>query len=243
MDINISQPPQPPLAPNGFFKPQILLPAQPGPGFPHVEHQLDPTNGAACFPIRDCDFPPLSVNASPPPYSPPGYPGYGPTVPTTAPETQDARRCADCKAFLDSDLPEFAKRCRDCYKVYVDAWADMPKRNCSFCKEQKIPADAPEWKQVCGPCFREHSRKCEDCDKNIAPNAPKYQKRCHGCFLAKRSQTHNPCPTCPPHLAKHLRKLKADPMCTTCKKALGGGISRTAVPMMPNLARTTTVAF
>lgn len=222
MDISISQTSSRVQPPSGFFQNQVLLPRTP------------PTNGAMCFPIND--------NASPPPYSPPGYPGYDPTMPAVAPITQDARRCTDCQAFLDTDVPEFAKRCRDCYKVYTDAWVSMPKRNCRVCNERKISTEEPEWKQVCGACFREHGRKCVDCDKHISPTAPKYQTRCHGCFIAKRSLTHNQCPTCPPHLARHLRKLKADLMCTACKTVSGGGISRTAVPTMPNLVRTTTVA-
>ena len=126
-----------------------------------------------------------------------------------------ATTCLDCGAVLDG-VPEYARRCGECYLTRKEDFATKEKRDCVVCKEPRILKVAPAWQTICSFCYATKSKKCQGCDGLVKPTAEKYQIYCHSCYLAKRAVTHDKCPMCPEERKDHLRKKKGDPFCTAC---------------------------
>lgn len=162
----------------------------------------------------------------------------------------DARVCVTCPTILPEDQEEFAVQCSDCFRD------PNTRRACSMCNEKKIPINAPEWKRVCGTCYKNAGCRacfgckefkikmtepswrtlCSECYKEkekylkmctvcgkipLKPGLPSYVTTCTKCYLKKKSETHEPCPSCPEQYRTHLRKRKFAPACRTCMTQQG----------------------
>lgn len=98
----------------------------------------------------------------------------------------------------------------------------LQKKKCIACPTEfwVEPAEL-KWKTLCDKCYETYPhRKCRNCGNNLAIDSPKWAKVCTSCWVEKRKQTHEECPTCPPVRAKQLRKKKTDKCCKDCAKEL-----------------------
>ena len=107
--------------------------------------------------------------------------------PTTPPplERQDAietdRCCKTCPSKLGAKDPPYARQCYDCYRD------ERTKRPCRVCEKHTIPVSEPEWKDVCGSCFKHAAMKpCSACNKYVIRSTdPKWKSICQDCYSAK----------------------------------------------------------
>jgi hypothetical protein len=122
-------------------------------------------------------------------FTPPNSPDSAKAEPPSPPklERQDAmmntdvRMCETCPATLAPQDPEFARQCYDCYRD------DRTKRPCRVCAKPKIPVTEPEWKDVCGACYKNAAmRPCTQCKQyTIRSTDPAWRVICQDCFKSK----------------------------------------------------------
>lgn len=89
-----------------------------------------------------------------------------------------SRICVTCDIELDAEAPEYAKQCRDCFRD------PDTKRPCSLCNEPKILTTDPEWKTICGTCYKNSEfRSCRACHKKtILASEPEWRNICSVCY-------------------------------------------------------------
>jgi hypothetical protein len=158
----------------------------------------------------------------------------------------DERKCVTCPAMLDKEDKEWAKQCYDCYRdkdtmracdvcqepkipVTDEVWkricakcfTDSPMKPCAGCKEYKVKA-VEKFRTLCKECWarkEEFLRICIECKDRVIPEkAQKWVKTCTTCYLNKKREKYEECPTCEGDLAKMLRKRKTAPACRDCMK-------------------------
>ncbi len=111
----------------------------------------------------------------------------------------------DCWAGADGNMYTYGK---------------AKKRACVLCRSN-FDWDGTPYKTHCSDCYAKKVRKCEVCKvNNLKIDAKPYEKACTSCWLAVRAQSHKPCPSCPPHLATHLRCPMNKPCCARCEASI-----------------------
>lgn len=122
--------------------------------------------------------------------------------------------CTECKEPIPFSAFGWPDVCSHCNPPAAAVY-----KECSRCNELKIPESEPSWKTVCTACYLD-GRDCKECGQKISPNAPKFARTCHSCFMEKRSKTHAKCSSCKGEKANHLRRLKSQPFCNDCMQNL-----------------------
>jgi hypothetical protein len=102
----------------------------------------------------------------------------------------EVRYCLTCPAELAVDAFAWAKQCHDCFRD------ERTKRMCALCKKPRIPCTEPEWKVVCGTCFKDAAmRPCSKCKEyKIKSFDPAWRTMCQQCYQSK--EWDRPCTEC-----------------------------------------------
>lgn len=150
-----------------------------------------------------------------------------PPAPKLERETTVSSRkvCSTCPTIIPDTAADYISQCVDCYKD------PTTKRVCEQCKQPKITVTEPEWKKICGNCFK-HGKKraCVHCNlNNILDSEPAWRTLCSGCF--KNPLYYRKCSVCnlntikpgtPPYLNKCgqcwlSKREKTHTQCPVCK--------------------------
>lgn len=100
------------------------------------------------------------------------------------------------------------------------SYGKVVKRRCVACPES-FDWDGVPYKNHCFKCYTKKVRKCGVCHvNNLKIDAKPTDMACTSCWLASRAKTHKTCPTCPPHLAHHLRCPLNKDCCAQCEARL-----------------------
>ena len=88
------------------------------------------------------------------------------------------RICTTCPEEILADKPLYVNQCPACYRD------PATKRNCAICCLPKIALGEPDWKKVCGSCYKNAGfRNCVSCQvPNISTTEPTWRTLCSACF-------------------------------------------------------------
>ena len=119
-----------------------------------------------------------------------------------------SRVCSTCPSVI-TGVDDWKLQCEICF---VDP---LTKRDCRVCHLPRIPLTEPEWKQVCGMCFKDsQKRACISCkEESIPVYEPAWRTLCKTCFSdTSKFRVCVVCkePSIKPGMAKFLNK------CTKC---------------------------
>ena len=109
---------------------------------------------------------------------------------TSSPMQMTERVCMSCNVALTQEDPDYAKQCKECYSD------ERTKRACRVCNQFKIVVGEPDWKQVCGNCFKDSARRsCIGCHQDKIPAyEPSWRNLCGDCF--KNKDLYRKCTKC-----------------------------------------------